>query len=144
LPQEPPLTEDIYLTGDPAVRDQAKIKVSLGQNWYPFEKYDGENFRWVNNDAEVLLNEAEARGTLVIEAEPGPSAGHPIKLRIANRDGKELGICELEGRKVCNILLQFDSAGSHYLQIKSDAAGQHIASDPRILNFRIFRLEWKS
>lgn len=144
LPPEPQLTEDIYTTGNLDVPRRTISPISLGQNWYPFEKFGGESFRWVNNGAEVLLNEVETKGTLGIEAELGPSAGHPIKLQIADQSGKVLGICTLEGRKECQLSLQFDSAGNHYLQIKSDADGQHISSDPRILNFRIFRLEWKS
>lgn len=139
LPQELQLMEDIYTVLD----RQAESHVSLGQNWYPFEKFGGESFRWVNDGAGVLLKEIHAKGTLVVEAELGPSASHTINLRIADLDGKELGICKIEGRKVCDFPMQFDRAGNYYLKITSDAAGQRIANDPRILNFRIFSLEWK-
>lgn len=133
LPQQLSLTEDICKVG----------KLALGKNWYPFETFGGESFRWVNNGAEILLKGVEAKGTLVMEAEPGPSAGHPIKVHITSTSGKELGIYDLSERTVLSIPLQFESAGDQHLQINSDADGRRLATDHRILNFLIFKLAWK-
>lgn len=143
LPQELPSTEDIFTAGKLTVPRQTINAISLGQNWGAFEKFGGESFRWVNNGAEVRLNDVEAEGTLVMEAELGPSAGHAIKILISTRNGKEMGMCELDGRKFCNVPLKFDTAGNQQLFIKSDGEGQHIDSDPRVLNFRVFSIGWQ-
>ena len=49
-----------------------------GANWYGREIYGGEMWRWVNNDAEVVLGMCAAPGkgrSLRLTLEPGPGQG---------------------------------------------------------------------
>lgn len=139
-------TNEVVFTPDarPSPEDiVSKAQLQLGKNWYPYEVFNGDKFRWVNNAAEVLLLDTGRAGILAIEAEPGPSAGGPIKLRVENQLGEPLGECFFEGRTVCELRLMLKQGEPGLLKLVSDAKGQPIKTDPRILNFRVFQLGWK-
>lgn len=138
LPQEHLLAEDI-------VSDQSSNNsgiLLLGQNWFPFEKFNGESFRWVNNGALLKLKNVNTSGALAIDVELGPSAGHPIVIQIRDRSGKNLGSCQVDRRKLCIIPIKFEEIIENHLEIVSNAASLPIKTDPRILNFRVFKIGW--
>src|SRR5260221_9482500 len=50
--------------------------VSLGGGWHPYEEFGGGVFRWVDRDAEVVIDAADAgAGELTLEMEAGPGVG---------------------------------------------------------------------
>jgi hypothetical protein len=118
--------------------------IILGCGWYPFEKYGGNDFRWVNRQAEMMIMNITRQGVLELEVEPGPSAVKPaITIMIQDDENRVLGQCVVKGRQRCSIPISSQKPGSLKLFLTSDGEGRSISSDPRILNFRVFNVAWK-
>src|SRR5439155_6706010 len=66
--------------------------VLVGDGWYPLENFAGETFRWVNNDAEIVIpTSAAPNRRLRVELEPGPGvAGQRFDLQVLDGSGREL------------------------------------------------------
>lgn len=121
------------------------VRIRLGNGWYPFEEYGGESFRWVNTDAEIVISGSDTKGSLVIDAATGPSAGKDaLQLWADDVQGHIVGSCQLRERMKCSIPVTLDNTGKMMLLLRSDGAGHVLSGDPRILNFRVFSLEWKA
>src|SRR5207244_4076989 len=80
------LTED-----DQVVRSLAAEHrhVYLGKGWYDLEAYSGDIFRWAQPEAEFVMTRAvPGRDRLVLDIEPGPSAGPPpVPVRVIDAQG---------------------------------------------------------
>ncbi len=66
--------------------------LALGANWYRYETYAGQSFRWVDNDAQVKLTAAQLRPWIMeAEVEPGPSlGGAPLQIGVRDPSGKTI------------------------------------------------------
>lgn len=119
--------------------------LALGPNWYAYETFNGQSFRWVNNNAQVRLTAAQARPfTLELEVEPGPSlAGAPLIITARNAAGKVLGTSQsAAGRTYVDLHLPAEPTGTALtLSVKSKNA--KVLNDKRTLNFRVFGLKIK-
>jgi len=125
--------------------DIAAPPIAIGGHWYAFEKFSGQTFRWVENDARFAIVAASRQsGELAIDFEPGPGAGgKPVVLQVVRRDGGKLVLPPATGRRTVRVPLTL-SRGVNDLSLESDCAGVAIPSDPRRLNFRVFALTWTS
>lgn len=65
--------------------------IALGENWFPLETMRGQSFRWVENDAVLLLAAlVPAQHVLRLVLEPGPGAGQkPLTIGARLDDGTE-------------------------------------------------------
>ena len=63
----------------------------LMNGWYGLQSWKGDRFRWVNNDAEVLLPYNKNNLTLQLDIETGPAIGSKApRLKILDEDGQTI------------------------------------------------------
>uniref|UniRef100_E6Q5U0 Uncharacterized protein n=1 Tax=mine drainage metagenome TaxID=410659 RepID=E6Q5U0_9ZZZZ len=119
--------------------------IALDKNWYTLEHYQGQTFRWVNNDAQIVLTKAQpAPFTLEAEVAAGPSlAGAPLKIAVQSADGKTLAAQgPIVGRSYAAFHLPAQPKGT-VLTLHVQSADAKVPHDPRTLNFRVFSLKIK-
>jgi hypothetical protein len=116
--------------------------VRLGENWFPREMSGDEPFRWVENDAELLIDPARGSGqVLVLDVEPGPGVhSSPFWLELHDAGGNRVGSVEVKRRTIVTFPLG-SASESRRLTLNAPQGGHKIATDPRTLNFRVFRCE---
>jgi hypothetical protein len=103
--------------------------VTLGSGWYPGEKFGGQVFRWMNNDATFTTEIASD-----VEMEPGPGISKlPAYVEIVGADGTVLKK-DLRGRETVRLA----NASTYRVHVAN--GGARINADPRILNLRVFRI----
>ncbi len=102
----------------------------------------GTPFRWVENDA-VLAPQSEGEaGTLHLEVEPGPGlGGRTGELTVADEAGKILARETLSRHQKLRVPVPASLPGKQELVLHITNGGTPIPTDPRILNFRVFRAE---
>jgi hypothetical protein len=114
--------------------------IELGLGWYPTETHDEFVFRWASNDAQITFDSAPASRRLSIVAEAGPSArALPLELEVLGDAGTSTQRFKLAGRDTLVIEV---APMATMLRFHTDAGGRPLPTDPRILNFRVFRVEW--
>jgi hypothetical protein len=119
----------------------AAFRLHLGQNWYPYEDYHSETFRWVNNDAEVMVTPPDSGiYRLSLEVEPGPGlASKPFTLFLQNEAGQTVAQTEVRGRETVWLMLpRLAPEQDHLFRLHIDGGGLPTPNDPRLLNFRVF------
>jgi SAM-dependent methyltransferase len=118
--------------------------IATGQGWYPIEYYNRETFRWVANDAELIIHRPSAsRRTLSLEMEPGPGVGsQPFTLQVLDEQGRVAATAEVKGRQVVNVALPISQGQTAVFRLHIEGGGLPTPNDPRTLNFRIFRFGW--
>ncbi len=112
----------------------------LGNGWHDLETQAGARFRWASNDAEIVASAlAERARVLVVELEPGPGVGSkPFALTLVDPAGRELQAVSVQGRQTVLLSLPANAAGPY--RLRAEGGGQPAPNDPRILNFRVFRI----
>jgi len=107
-----------------------------GKGFYPLEHLGGSTFRWVSNDAEILLH-ATRDDHLAFDVEPGPGVGSkPFALSVRDSTGNERAKINVASRKTVNLALS-EFQGDRIV-LHTDDGGQTVKTDPRVLNFRVF------
>lgn len=119
--------------------------LSLGQGWYPIEQFGGETFRWVNNDAEIIIPlPSGVHQQIYIELEPGPGTHIlPMMLQVLDQDGKIVSTATIMKRTKLVLDIPVVRDRLSIFRLHSAGGGRVIANDPRILNFRVFKLGWQ-
>lgn len=117
-----------HLVAPDIVADTSNLR--LGANWFPLEVHAGEAFRWVENDAELLIEKPQ---TIRLEVEAGPGLGAAsFALELRRQDGSRPRIVQVEGR--ANVDIELDAASYH---LHVEGGGRSCPGDSRILNFRV-------
>jgi hypothetical protein len=127
--------------------------VKLGAGWFQREMSGEEPFRWVDNDAELIIsppklsptNSSGARQArvLVLDVEPGPGVNmRPFLLELRDASGKHLSEIRVKRRSVVTFALP-DAEGEIRVVLHTRDGGNRIRSDLRTLNFRLFRCRVK-
>ncbi len=122
--------------------DIAEAPVAIGDQWYPFETFAGNSFRWVANDAQFhIQTDRPEKGILAIELESGAGlAGKSFPLEL--RSEREVQVLSAHGgREVLQVPVALH-AGNNSFTLHVSGGGLLTPHDPRILNFRVFRLAW--
>lgn len=116
----------------------------VGHGWHPVELFDGEVFRWVTNDADVVVTAPTGRERrLLLELEPGPGLGsQPFTLRVLDEHTRPVATLPVSGREVVSIRLPLANGDREVFRLTTDGGGQHVEGDPRILNFRVLSFQW--
>ncbi|HMD48416.1 MAG TPA: hypothetical protein VKG79_04935, partial [Bryobacteraceae bacterium] len=116
----------------------------FGKGWLPVESYTaGELFRWAGQHAELLLESPPAGASaLVAELEPGPGTGSaPLDLEVIAEGYQVLARVEIGRRS--RLRLPLPSPLPRRLWFRVHQGGLPADHDPRVLNFRAFRIEWE-
>jgi hypothetical protein len=128
------------LTGLPEIVRAPSLR--LGKNWGVLEQFEGEVFRWVENNAQVIVQRSAQSVQLAVEVEPGPGlGGQELSLALEDSSGTQLDRCILRGRGTAMFLLRGGPEREEHLTLRCEGGGHTIASDPRILNFRAFQVD---
>jgi hypothetical protein len=116
--------------------------LSLGANWGPYETYRGASFRWIDNDAEIVLHGAAGEARVAIACEGGPSLGQrSFALRVLDASHRQVDhvLCDGAGRRT-EMLLPAGAGASRYV-LHVDGGGKRVPNERRILNFRVFSID---
>ena len=116
--------------------------LSLGSNWGQYETYHGASFRWVRNDAEIVLDGGAGEVRVAIACEGGPSLGRlvfPLRVLDASRRQVDHVVCSGSGHRT-EMLLPSGAAPVRYV-LHVDGGDQPVRGEQRILNFRVFLLD---
>jgi hypothetical protein len=140
-----PLTAEGFRrnAGEDIARPESGIH--FGKGWFPVDWQDSlEPYRWIENDAEVLLRVPAAGPAILLDVEPGPGVGPlPRILQVLDANGSMMAEWSLSGRTRLQMWLPpapGDAVQSFRLRVPD--GGRPVLHDPRILNFRFFRCDW--
>ena len=119
--------------------------IFLGPGWFQPEQHSGRVFRWAGEDAEVIAEPQSADSrSLLFDLEPGPGvANKPFALEVLSLDGERIGEARIEHRCFVRFRLPMQP-GQQRFRFRVRDGGRKIASDPRILNFRVWSCGWSS
>ena len=119
--------------------------VELGSGWGPVEKFSGETFRWVDNDAKIQITvEAAQTVAVIVTAESGPGLGvGSFLLKLMDSTGRQLGALPVRKRGTVTFFVSVDPGKANEFHLHVDGGGKRVPQDPRVLNFRVFELETK-
>jgi hypothetical protein len=117
---------------------RAGFRVGRG-GWYNLEESAGEVFRWVNNDAEIVVTNAGAKA-LELDAAPGPGMGSkPLALDVLDR-GEELARFVIGSRQRIALDLPDSREVPYSIMLHVENGGAQLPGNQRILNFRVFHI----
>lgn len=112
----------------------------LGDGWYESEIFDAEGFRWVRNDAEIILGDDFSGERLVIDLAPGPAMPElPMRLQVLDEHAHELARADIAERT--RLLIALSPGQTYALRLHVENGGKYASGqDPRVLNFRVFQV----
>ena len=121
------------------VRDGSPLE--LGANWYPYETFAGQSFRWVANNAQLKLTSAQSKPfALELAVGEGPSLGQPLKLVASDGRGHRVPQATLPPASMPSyVAFSFpaEPAGTT-ITLSAPSKNLRVQTDPRVLNFRVF------
>jgi len=100
-----------------------------------------EHFRWVENDAQILITPQRPaiwRFSMEVEAGPGVAAVSPEGSR---RLRTAVAAVLVEGRKAVKLFIPVETGKPNEFKLHVDGGGRRIQNDPRILNSAYFKLQ---
>jgi hypothetical protein len=110
-----------------------------GKGWHCLEQAGAEKFRWVSQDAELVVRTTGRRRYLALLVEPGPGVGYrPFHLVIALSNGEVLARALVNGLTYVKFPVPAWRGRVTALFLTTEEGGLPVAGEPRILNFRIF------
>jgi hypothetical protein len=118
--------------------------IFLGSSgWYPLES-DGQNFRWINNDAEIVVVAPAESQEISLKAAPGPGLSYrPFELEILDTKKRVVATAQVDGHRTVQIMLPIVGGETRKFWLHVEGGGQQATlNDPRTLNFRVFQIGW--
>jgi hypothetical protein len=118
--------------------------ILFGKGWLPVERYTAqEPFRWAGENAELLLDQPpESVSILLVDLEPGPGTGNaPLDLEVIGEDYQVLAHVTVDRRSRLRLPLAAPLPARLWFRVHH--GGLPTDRDPRIMNFRAFRMEWE-
>lgn len=108
--------------------------------WYGLEEAGGEVFRWVNDDAEILVTNAAA-DTLELDVAPGPgSRVLPVVLQVLDDLGEDVARFEIDSRRRVAFGLPRSRDVPYAIRLHVARPGEPVPGHQRILNLRVFHI----
>jgi hypothetical protein len=103
----------------------------------PLEHHAGSMFRWVGGTARIAIHGAHGP-SLALDVEPGPGVGSgPFELHAQTDAGATIASFAIAGRTTLRIPLD-ELGASFVLVLRTPDGGRTVASDPRVLDYRVF------
>jgi hypothetical protein len=126
--------------------DPPREGIRCGKNWFAPETFGGRTFRWVNNNAELLVGAPPKPGSQVeLDIEPGPgNRFEPLRLRVTDERGVTIAEKRITRRQYFRFTVPSPGRTVCRVRLVVSGGGRRLASDPRILNFRVFDVRWVS
>lgn len=116
--------------------------IRLGDGWGPAETFKGQTFRWIDNNAKLLVTPGKSGdfgiGLLV---EPGPGIGGPFVLKALDSTGRQVAAVKVDKQTTVQLLVPAEADKVNEFTLHVDGGGKATQGDPRILNFRVLRVE---
>jgi hypothetical protein len=141
----------LQLNGDPDITPDAYRQalgrgelpadgVLLGRGWYTLESPSQQRFRWVANDAELVVTSPRGTKRMVeLEVEPGPGVGsQPFVLQVLDSEGQAVASIDVHGRGVVRAAVPTRAGTTSIVRLHVVGGGLPTPNDPRTLNFRVF------
>jgi len=109
-----------------------------GKGWHRLERVGAEKFRWVSQDAELVVRTTGSRPNLALLVEPGPGVGYrPFHLLIALANSEVVARVLVNGLTYVKVPVPSSPGRVIALYLTTKEGGLPVAGEPRILNFRI-------
>ena len=116
----------------------AGFRIGRG-GWYGLEDLASDVFRWVNNDAEIVVTNPDAK-TLELEVAPGPALGmRPLMLDVLER-GEPFAHFVIDSRRRLSLELPDSGSVPYPITLHIQNGGAARPGYPRVLNFRLFHI----
>lgn len=124
-----------------ASRDVLSAEMELGTGWHPLEKHGDLAFRWVSNDANVTVRNADGTAHLDLDLQSGPGLENkPFVLHVLQKVGNEAKlVTDLEVSNRQRVDIPVPQGDRVELILRVDSKGHKTPGDPRELNFRAFQ-----
>jgi hypothetical protein len=114
-------------------------EIRLGSGWGVFETFHAETFRWVDNDAQILITPQKAGDlALSLVVEPGPGVSGKCLLKALDSTGRQVAAALIDRRDSVILFLPVEAGKTNEFRLHVDGGGKKAPNDPRILNFRVF------
>ena len=107
------------------------------------ETFRNEKFRWVENDAQIVIEGPRTSSSVLsVLAEPGSGVGaKKVDLKLLDGAGNLVATQTVEGRRMVYFTLPSGLGTQTDFRLHIDSGGKRSETDPRILNFRVFKIE---
>ena len=116
--------------------------LQLGTGWGVLETFRNETFRWVENDAQILITVPKpGEVTVVLLVEPGPGVGGAFLLKVLDVSGRQVNAVKVARLKPVELPLPIEPGKPNNFRLHVDGGGRRTPRDPRILNFRVLQIE---
>lgn len=126
-------------------QDLPQDGIFIGSGWYGPEQDEwGRHFRWVNSDAEIIITKPTGeKRNLQLEVEPGPGmAQKPFVLRLLDEEERVVADASITSEQRIEFILPVEQGDGAVFKLSTTDGGTLIEGDPRILNFRVWRIGW--
>jgi len=121
-------------------------EIFLGRGWHRLE-VDGPTFwRWAGPGARLVIQRPTGRRRILrLDLEPGPGvARQPFDLRLIDQVGQTIAQRRVQARSTLELDLPLQPAAAACFDFEIPGGDRRIATDPRILNFCLYRIGWLS
>jgi hypothetical protein len=117
---------------------------SFGAGWYPVETWQGERLRWSISGAVLSVTPPEgAEAELALDLEVGPGVGSATTVTVRDELGQLVTEAALTGRDWLRVPVQAPAFGPlRRFTLHYSNAGRLVPHDPRVLDVRLFAIEW--
>src|SRR5207302_1771813 len=106
--------------------------------WFPRELSGDEPFRWVDNNAELVIPPSrDLARVLLLDVEPGPGVNMgTFLLEIVDETGGCVSSAWVTRRNIVTLPVPASITEPVRIRLHTKRGGMRISSDPRTLNFR--------
>jgi hypothetical protein len=109
-----------------------------GKGWHYLERAGAEKFRWVSQDAELVVRTTGERPSLALLVEAGPGVGYrPFHLLVKGSNGAVVARAPVNGLTYVKVPGPAWRGRVTTLFLTTEEGGLPVAGEPRILNFRV-------
>lgn len=114
-------------------------EIRLGSGWGVVETFRAETFRWVDNDAQILITPQKTGDfALSLAVEAGPGVGGKCVLKALDSTGRQVAAVLIDARAAAILYLPVEAGKTNEFRLHVDGGGKKAQNDPRVLNFRVF------